>query len=51
MVTFAVVAREAGSWLWAVAQWVGLTILAWALTTAVYQIASLLGWGTSVAGY
>lgn len=51
MVTFAVVAREAGSWLWAVAQWVGLTILAWVLTTAVYQVASLLGWGTSVAGY
>jgi len=49
MVTFAVVAREAGSWLWAVAQWMGLTILAWALTTAVYQIASLLGWGTSMA--
>ena len=51
MVTFAVVAREAGSWLWAVAQWVGLTILAWALSTAVFQTGSLLGWGTSVAGY
>ncbi len=49
MVTFAVVAREGGSWLWAVAQWMGLTILAWILTTAVYQVGSLLEWGTTVA--
>ena len=51
MVTFAVVTRETGSWLWAAAQWVGLTILAWALSAAVFQIGSLLGWGATVAGY
>ncbi|MBP3531917.1 MAG: ferrous iron transport protein B [Thermoguttaceae bacterium] len=38
MATFAVMAREAGSWKWAFAQWFGLTAIAWVLTTLVYQI-------------
>lgn len=37
MATFAVVVREAG-WKWALAQWFGLTFLAWLLCTGVYQI-------------
>lgn len=42
MATFAVMAKEAGSWKWAFAQWFGLTAIAWFLTTLVYQIGSLL---------
>ena len=38
MATFAVMAKEAGSWKWAFAQWFGLTAIAWVLTTLVYQI-------------
>ncbi|MDO5566866.1 MAG: ferrous iron transport protein B, partial [Planctomycetia bacterium] len=38
MATFIVMARETGSWRWAVAQWLFLTLLAWCLTTLVYQI-------------
>ncbi len=41
MATFAVMAKEAGSWKWAFAQWFGLTALAWVLTTLVYQIGQL----------
>jgi ferrous iron transport protein B len=43
MATGAVVAREAGHWKWAVLQFVGLTVIAWMLTVATYQIGSLLG--------
>lgn len=38
MATFAVMAKESGSWKWAFAQWFGLTAIAWVLTTLVYQI-------------
>jgi len=41
MATFAVMAREAGSWKWAFAQWFGLTAIAWVLTTLVYQIGQM----------
>ena len=38
MASLAVMAREAGSWKWAWIQWIGLTVLAWIITTLVYQI-------------
>ncbi len=45
MATFAVMKSESGSWGWAVAQFTGLTLLAWILTTIVYQAGSLAGIG------
>jgi ferrous iron transport protein B len=47
MVTVAVTRREAGSWKWALLQLGGLTLLAYALTTLVFQTGSLLGIGTA----
>ena len=41
MATFAVMARESGSWKWAAAQWVFQTAVAWTIVTAIYQIGSL----------
>ncbi|MCR5165346.1 MAG: ferrous iron transport protein B [Thermoguttaceae bacterium] len=38
MATFAVMAREAGSWKWAFAQWFTLTAMAWVICTIVYQV-------------
>jgi len=38
MVTFIIMAKESGSWNWAIAQWLFLTGLAWVITTLVYQI-------------
>ncbi len=38
MATIAVTRRESNSWKWALFQFVGLTVLAWVVTTAVYQI-------------
>jgi ferrous iron transport protein B len=46
MATFAVTRRESGSWKWALLQWGGLTILAYVLTVAIFQLGSLLGLGT-----
>jgi len=43
MATFAVVRRESGSARWAWFQLLGLTALAWLLTTVVFQAGSLLG--------
>jgi ferrous iron transport protein B len=43
MATIAVTARESGSWKWAMLQLAGLTVLAYALTSLVYQIGSLFG--------
>jgi len=45
MATIAVTKRESNSWRWALFQLGGLTLLAWVLTTAVYQIGSLAGIG------
>jgi ferrous iron transport protein B len=42
MATVAVTKRETGSWKWALFQLGGLTLLAWALTAAVYQIGRLV---------
>ncbi|MGQ9650880.1 MAG: ferrous iron transport protein B [Phycisphaerae bacterium] len=42
MATIAVTRREANSWSWAMFQLVGLTVLAWIMTTAVYQIGTML---------
>ena len=39
--TIAVTRRESESWKWAIAQWVGLTVIAYVVTLAVYQIGSL----------
>ena len=41
MATIAVTRRESESWGWALFQLFGLTIMAWVLTFAVYQIGSL----------
>lgn len=38
MVTFTTMARESGSWKWALTQWGTLTLLAWIVTTMVYQL-------------
>lgn len=38
MATFVMMARESGSWKWALAQWGTLTFLAWVVTTLVYQL-------------
>ncbi len=40
MVTVAVTKRESGSWKWALLQVAYLTVLAWGVTAAVYQIGS-----------
>jgi ferrous iron transport protein B len=44
MSTFAVTAREAGSVRWAWFQLLGLTMLGWLLTCAVFQLGRLLGY-------
>ena len=45
MATIAVTKRESNSWGWALFQLAGLTVLAWLVTFAVYQLGSLLGLG------
>jgi len=45
MATIAVTWRESGSWAWAAAQLLGLTVLAYVLTLLVFQIGTLLGLG------
>jgi ferrous iron transport protein B len=42
--TVAMTAREAG-WRWAALQWSYLMVLAWVVTTGVYQGGLLIGWG------
>ncbi len=42
MATFAVIAREAGGWRYACAQWLLVTLMAWLLTTFVFQTVSIL---------
>ncbi|MCD6364640.1 MAG: ferrous iron transport protein B [Planctomycetes bacterium] len=42
MATVAVTKRETGSWKWALFQLGGLTVLAWVVTAAVYQIGRLV---------
>jgi ferrous iron transport protein B len=43
--TFAITRQESGSIKWALAQSIGLTVLAWLITFMVYQGGMLLGWG------
>ncbi len=43
MATIAVTKRETNSWKWAMIQLVGLTVLAWLITTLVYQIGRISG--------
>jgi ferrous iron transport protein B len=43
MATIAVTKRESNSWGWAMFQLGGLTLLAYGLTVAVYQVGTLLG--------
>ncbi|HDS30668.1 MAG TPA: ferrous iron transport protein B, partial [Firmicutes bacterium] len=45
--TFAVTRVETGSWFWAFVQHGGLTLLAWIVTTIVFQLGSAIGWGTT----
>jgi ferrous iron transport protein B len=42
MATVAVTARESGSWKWALLQLTYLTVLAWVITTAVYQVGTAI---------
>jgi ferrous iron transport protein B len=42
MATIAITKREANSWKWALFQLAGLTVLAWIVTVAVYQVGSLV---------
>jgi ferrous iron transport protein B len=42
----AVTRQESGSWRWAGLQFWGLTIVAWLLTTLVYQTGNLMGLGS-----
>ncbi|MDO5554222.1 MAG: ferrous iron transport protein B [Planctomycetia bacterium] len=42
MATFAVVAKETGSWRFALTQWLSLTALAWLITTIVYCVGTLI---------
>jgi ferrous iron transport protein B len=44
--TVAATKSETGSWLWALAQWGGLTLIGWAITTIVYQAGLGLGIGS-----
>jgi ferrous iron transport protein B len=39
--TLAAVSKETGSWRWAAAQWIGLTLLAYCVALVVYQIGSM----------
>ncbi len=43
MATLVVISRESGSWLWGVAQFIGLTIMAYTITFVVYQAGAMLG--------
>lgn len=49
MATIAITKRESNSWKWALAQLVGLTVLAYIVTLAVFQIGSLFSLGTGGA--
>ena len=42
MATIAVTKRESNSWRWALFQLIGLTVLAWVVTAAVYQVGLLI---------
>jgi ferrous iron transport protein B len=46
MATLTTVWKESGSWKWAAAQLIGLTLLAYLLTFVVYQVGMALGIGT-----
>lgn len=45
MATIAVTKQESGLWRWALLQLGGLTLMAYVVTTTVYQVGSLLGMG------
>jgi ferrous iron transport protein B len=45
MATFAVTWKESGSLKWAMLQFGGLTLLAWIITTVIYQAGRLIGIG------
>lgn len=45
MATFAVMAREAGSWKWAAAQWITLTGIAWVIVTIMFKLGCYFQWG------
>jgi ferrous iron transport protein B len=44
MATIAITRRESNSWKWALFQLAGLTLLAWVVTSLIYQIGSLFGY-------
>ncbi len=48
--TIVVTRKESGSWKWAFLQLGGLTLLAYLMTVAVYQLGTILGVGTTMIG-
>lgn len=50
LATLAIIKRELNSWKMAVMEGAGLFVLAWVITTIVYQIGSLLKIGTTIIG-
>ncbi|MDR0993087.1 MAG: ferrous iron transport protein B, partial [Verrucomicrobiota bacterium] len=45
LATIAVTKRETNSWGWALTMLIGMSLIAWAVTFAVYQTGLLMGWG------
>jgi ferrous iron transport protein B len=45
MSTIAVVRRESGSWKWPILMFTYMSVLAYVVSLAVYQLGSLMGWG------
>ena len=50
LATLAIIKRELNSWKMAVMEGAGLFVLAWVITTIVYQVGSLLKIGTTIIG-
>ena len=50
LATLAIIKRELNSWKMAVLEGAGLFVLAWVITTIVYQVGSLLKIGTTIIG-
>ena len=47
MSTIAVVKRESGSWKWPLLMFAYMTVVAYVVSLAVYQLGSALGWGVT----
>jgi ferrous iron transport protein B len=45
LATIAVTKRETNSWGWAMGMLIGMTVIAWLVTFAIYQLGFWMGWG------